>query len=46
MYNSVIIEEKDPDQLPRSMADYSINYVNYRGVVKPDIYVNEVSETV
>lgn len=46
MYSSVIIEEKDPDQFPRSMADYTISHVNYRGVVKPDIYLNEVPVTV
>lgn len=45
MYDSVNIKEKDPDQLPRSMDDYFISHVNYRGIVKPDIYSGEAPET-
>lgn len=44
IHDSVAIEEKDPDQFPNSMDDYIISHINYRGVVKPEVYINKAPE--
>ena len=44
IFDSVVIKEKDPNKFPDSMDDYAISHVNYRGVVKPEVYINKAPE--
>lgn len=44
IFDSVIIKRKNPNEFPDSMDDYDISHVNYRGVVKPEVYINKAPE--